>query len=155
MPNETPTETTQSDEIDTGAPDPQSAQYWAIVHFVAGVTGASVDDIAGQTRGDRRAAYARHLVWTLLHAEADREMVQTLALIATHIPRDRSSVSAAIAAIEDDRSDPDVDAGLDEIAGRARQFVELARWMGAALGAAREAVGAEPAPKTSRRPGKG
>lgn len=105
--------------------DPRAVHYWAAVHLVAAVTGAGVEDITGTTRGDRRAAYARQLVATLIHVEAQGGNAQSLSEIARRLGRDRSSVSHAIHAVEDDREDRDVDAGVDKLAALVKRLVDL------------------------------
>lgn len=79
---------------------------FAAITLVAAVTGTSLETLVNASRGSRRVCSARHLAMYLVHVAVGRQYLQVARLFG----RDRTTVQAACARVEDRREDPAFDA---------------------------------------------
>lgn len=83
----------------------------AIEPAVAAVFEVEVSDLHGETRGSRRAAFARQVAMYLAHVALGLSLTEVGAIFS----RDRTTVAHACAMIEDERDDPVFDARLEQL----------------------------------------
>lgn len=115
----------------------------AVLLIACAVTGAEASQVMSTTRSSVRAAYARHIMMTLLRTEQNYSLRKTRNVMG----RDIRTIKSALIEIEGDRAEPGVDAAITRLAEIAAQIAPLVREIGTladAFEAEHQKIGAQP-----------